>query len=164
MTMKNYLLTFANLASKNFLLTSIVTTILLILVAVILLFLLITLLIVHSAKYGALGKSALFENRTALPKDYSDQDSSEYSHLIGRVGVTVSDCKPSGKIRIDDMIYDVKTKAEYVKKDVEVLVTEIEGNIIYVEKIFKGEKTKWWICCWLLKLGKSFFLLVLEYF
>ena len=93
---------------------------------------------VRSAKYGILGKSALVENKTAIPVDYNEQENNDYSVLIGEIGEAVSDCKPIGKMKFKQGTYDVLSKSDFILAGETAEVVDVVGNNIYVEKI-KGE-------------------------
>src|SRR5574344_1416366 len=54
------------------------------------------LIAVRSARFGALSHSQLIQKNTALPEDFSSNEKN-YSYLIGKIGMTETVCKPSGK-------------------------------------------------------------------
>ena len=91
------------------------------------------LIFVRSARFGVLSKTPLIENSTALPKDYASQNT--YGFLLGQNGITITDCKPAGKVRIDDVEYQVITNGEYLEIGTLIEVVEIDGNSIVVKKI-----------------------------
>ena len=111
-----------------------------ILVVLSLIFALIILVFIRSAKYGLLAKLSVVENKTALPLNYDQVGSNEIKSLIGKKAKTVTECRPIGKIDVNGIIYEASTKNDYLKSDVEVLITDIEGNLIYIEKYIKGDK------------------------
>lgn len=49
----------------------------------------------------------------------------DYSFLLGKEGVVVSDLKPAGKAKIDGQVYNVTTTKEYI----------YEGTIVKVDKV-----------------------------
>lgn len=108
--------------------------VLLILIILTLIFVLIALVFIRSAKYGLLSKLSLVENKTALPVNYESYLQSSYSHLLGKVGKTVTGCRPVGKIEVDGEIYEASSKTVFLPGNVEIFVTEISGNSIYIEK------------------------------
>lgn len=110
-----------------------------IIIAILLLILtLIVLLFIRSAKYGVLGKSALVENKTAIPVDYADNENDKYSDLQGQIGVVVAECKPVGKIKIDSKIVDVLSRNDLLLVGEQAIVVDIQGSNVYVKRV-KGE-------------------------
>ena len=74
--------------------------------------------------------------RIAL-QDTQDSDegyvSTSYSkELVGQEGVAFTILRPSGRIEIDDTIYDAYTRGEYVEKGERVLVISQEGTSLKV--------------------------------
>ena len=94
----------------------------------------IVLIAIHSARYGLLSKSSLIQNKTALPKDFADVDKQKLASLKGKIGVTETICKPSGKVNIEGQTYDVLTNGEFIPKNSEVYVAEVENSTIIVKK------------------------------
>ena len=56
------------------------------------------------------------------------------SHLIGRDAVTATILRPSGKILIDDELYDARAVESYVEKGENVKVTSFTSGQLYVRK------------------------------
>lgn len=102
-----------------------------------LVFTLIVLMFLRSAKYGLLAKLSFVENKTALPIDYAQKDENDLTHLIGKTGKTITECRPVGKILIEDVPYEVFAKSDFLGNSVDVIITEIEGSSIYIEKLYK---------------------------
>lgn len=97
--------------------------------------LLIFLLFVRSARFGLLGKTPIIENKTAIPKDYGENTEQKLKQLIGKEGITITECRPVGKMRIGEEIYEVSSKDTLIAKGDVVKVVEVEDSIIYVSKI-----------------------------
>lgn len=55
--------------------------------------------------------------------------------LIGKTGTAYTVLRPSGKIMIEDQIYDAFSRGEYIEKGDTVTVTEIEGSTLKVRKV-----------------------------
>ena len=92
-----------------------------------LILIIVFLLIVRSARFGLLGKTPFIEKNTAVPADYANK--SEFSSLVGEIGVAVTPLRPSGKFMIDEKVYEgICETGEYVK------VVKVEGIKIIVEK------------------------------
>ena len=58
----------------------------------------------------------------------------EAAKLVGREGVALSTLRPSGIAMIDGRRLDVLTRGEFIKKGDAIVVTEVEGLHITVEK------------------------------
>ena len=54
--------------------------------------------------------------------------------MIGKKGVAHTILRPSGRVLIDDEIYDAYSRGEHIEKDEEVIVVSEEGNYIKVKK------------------------------
>lgn len=57
--------------------------------------------------------------------------------FLGKKGVTYTILRPSGKVIIDDNIYDAYTRGNYIDKDVEVIVIEESGTSLKVKEVPK---------------------------
>ncbi|MGE0772446.1 MAG: nodulation protein NfeD [Cyclobacteriaceae bacterium] len=55
--------------------------------------------------------------------------------LVGKTGKAYTVLRPSGKIMIDQQIYDAFTRGDYIDKGDEVVVMEIEGSTLKVRKV-----------------------------
>ena len=99
---------------------------------------LLILLFIRSAKYGFLGKSALVENKTALPVDYDEKDVNINYSLIGQIGEVVIECRPVGKMKFGNEVYDVLSRGEFLLVGEKAEVVDVVGDNIYVEKVVKG--------------------------
>ncbi len=58
----------------------------------------------------------------------------DYSFLLGKEGVVVSDLKPLGKIKIDDQIFEATTSKGYIYTGTVVKVDKIMAQRIVVKK------------------------------
>ncbi len=91
-------------------------------------------IMVYSAKNGLLGKSALIENRTAIPLDYS-KDDKEYVKMLGKVSFTETDFTPYGKFSLNNEDFVATTYGDYLPKGTKIQIVEIDGKTIYVKKM-----------------------------
>lgn len=66
----------------------------------------------------------------------------DYSFLVGKKGVTVTDLKPIGKINIEDKIYEATSVKDYIYTGVEVVVEKIADSRIVVKLLDKTEEEK----------------------
>lgn len=55
--------------------------------------------------------------------------------MQGKVGKTYTVLRPSGKVMIEDQIFDAYTRGDYIEKDVEVIVTSDEGTSLQVKRM-----------------------------
>ncbi|WP_423190936.1 NfeD family protein [Ancylomarina subtilis] len=58
--------------------------------------------------------------------------------LIGRQGISSTDLRPSGKVIIDDEVYDAKSEDGFINKNTEVKVVRYETGQVYVIKSENG--------------------------
>jgi len=58
-----------------------------------------------------------------------------YEELVGKTGVTMTDLRPVGTIRIDDEEYSAISNAQWVEKDSKIIVEEVDGTRILVKKV-----------------------------
>lgn len=59
--------------------------------------------------------------------------------LIGKTGTVISVLRPSGKVFIENKIYDAKSEDTFIDKDVEIEVVRFEAGQVYVIKKEYGE-------------------------
>lgn len=83
-----------------------------------------------------IGKPGLFR-RIALETDLGDAVSvaPQMNSLVGKSGITATVLRPSGKIMIDDEIYDAISEFEFIDKNIPVIVTRFENMQCYVERM-----------------------------
>ncbi len=96
---------------------------------------LLFLLFIRSAKHGLLAKSALVENRPSIPKDYKEKTEKELKTLIGQEGLTLTSCRPVGKIRIGENTYEAQAKSSIINKGCVIKVIAIEDARIIIDRI-----------------------------
>lgn len=86
----------------------------------------VVVVIFHSKKLGS--PIALKEEMQAHDNFLTAED---MEYLLGKEGVTVTDLRPSGKIDIDGVVFDVRSETVYVEKGTKVQVIRVQnGNII----------------------------------
>ncbi len=59
----------------------------------------------------------------------------ERSALVGKIGVTDTELRPSGTVLIDNEIYDAKTDGEFIEAGRGVRVTRVRGKKIFVIRV-----------------------------
>ena len=94
---------------------------------------LIFLIFVFSAKHGIMGKTALVENKPAVPYNYGVDK--RFTKLIGKRGVTVSDCRPVGKVKLEGRIMEAISVGSMIEKGSQIRVVKIKDNTIYIDKV-----------------------------
>ena len=95
---------------------------------------LVVFIAIRSARFGFLSKTPIVDNSTALPKDFADNDKN-YGYLLNKTGVTVTVCKPVGKIKIDDQLYQAISNGDYLEKDSKIIVVDVDGDTIVIKKL-----------------------------
>lgn len=89
---------------------------------------------VFSSKKGWLSRTAFVEKETAVSKEISD-GTSDYRNLLGKIGMTVTDLRPVGKIAIDGNTLDAQAESFFITKGEGVKVVETEGGKIVVRLV-----------------------------
>ena len=97
--------------------------------------LLIFLVFVRSARFGILGKTPLVEKRTSISENYGAEQEKELNELVGKEGIVTSSCRPIGKVRINQDVYEVRSNSALINKGEVVKVVAIEDMAIIVDKI-----------------------------
>ena len=55
-------------------------------------------------------------------------------NLLRQVGVTITQMRPTGKIKIEEKQYDALTSGEFLEVGESIVIVKIQGGQIYVEK------------------------------
>lgn len=79
----------------------------------------------------------VLRDSTNKESGYTSHD--DRSHLLNQVAKTVTELRPSGIITINDKRIDAVSEGAFIKRDVDVLITYIEGTRVVVREIKKGE-------------------------
>lgn len=87
------------------------------------------ILLIVSAKRG---KGVLISKGTALPTFYNDDN---LRIFVGQLGETVTTCKPIGKIRIDNEIYEAVSLSGFLEIDTKIRVVSVKDNVLEIEKV-----------------------------
>ena len=87
---------------------------------------------IRFANSKAFSRVAL-ENSQDRDKGYTS--SFREGSLIGRTGVSYTVLRPSGKVMIDDTVYDASTRGEYIMEGENIVVTEDTGSTLKVRKV-----------------------------
>lgn len=60
---------------------------------------------------------------------------SDLEYLVGKRGTAITDLRPVGKCRIDDIEFDVRAENGYIKKGSQVRISRIHENTIMIKEI-----------------------------
>ena len=85
-----------------------------------------------SARKGLISKSPLMSQGSSIPSFYDDSD---LKIFIEQKGETVTTCKPIGKIRLDDEIYDAQSLDGFLDIGTKIKVVSVKDNTLKIEKI-----------------------------
>ena len=85
-----------------------------------------------SAKKGLLSKSPLVSQGTSIPTFYNDDN---LKIFIGLKGETVTTCKPIGKIRLDNEIYEAQSLDGFLDIGTKIEVSSVENNVLKISKM-----------------------------
>ncbi len=76
----------------------------------------------------------LVHDETVPPSRYASIQEKTAS-LVGRMGVTATDLKPAGKVKIDGVLYDASSKGNFIPKGRKVKVVDHGFSIVVEEEI-----------------------------
>lgn len=77
-------------------------------------------------------KSILNEGQT---KEKGYNSKKDYSYLLGKSGKSLTILRPTGRIEVEELEYDAKTRGSFIKKDSNIEVIEIKDGHIIVKEI-----------------------------
>ncbi len=95
-----------------------------------------SIFLILSGRFGIIGATGLFENKSTLRKDYTKPDK-RLRKLVGKSGKTVGVLNLGGKAKIRGRIYDVMSINSYIESGANIKVVEIKNNQIMVRKWFE---------------------------
>lgn len=93
---------------------------------------LIPILVYFGLKF--LAKSPVTLRKKLSKEDGVTSQSADQNAYLERVGVTISDLRPSGVAIVDNARLDVVTRGEYIEKQTEIIVIAVRGNQIIVKE------------------------------
>lgn len=85
-------------------------------------------ILIYSSKKG---KGLLISKGSSLPTIYNDDD---LKIFIEQKGETVTTCKPVGKIRLDNEIYEAKSLNGFLEIGTQIKVVSVKDNMLEIEK------------------------------
>lgn len=62
-------------------------------------------------------------------------NSSDLEYLVGKEGSTSTDLRPTGKCKIDGVIFDVRSNGRFIEKGKRIRICRIHENTIIIEEI-----------------------------
>lgn len=77
-------------------------------------------------------KSILSEGQT---KEKGYNSKKDYSYLLGKSGKSLTILRPTGRIDVEGLEYDAKTRGSFIKKDKDIEIIEIKDRHIIVKEI-----------------------------
>lgn len=92
----------------------------------------LVLIAIRSARFGLLSHTQLVQKDTALPVNYGEEK--KLVKLVGKRGYTQTVCKPIGKAMIEGQLYSVITNGEYIEKNKDIYVSEVDGTVITIKE------------------------------
>ncbi|WP_331721978.1 NfeD family protein [Alkalithermobacter paradoxus] len=95
-----------------------------------------TVFLIKKLPKRKISKTLLLE--TKLNKEGGFVPYKENTDYIGKVGNSVSDLRPSGKVQIGNEILDCISETSYIEKNKAVKIIKIDGNKIIVREIKEG--------------------------
>jgi membrane-bound serine protease (ClpP class) len=79
--------------------------------------------------------SLALEKNQQVGEGYVSFDTNLQGSLIGKTGIAHTDLRPSGKVTVDNHIYDAKSEIGYIEKGTTIKVRRHEAGQLYVENI-----------------------------
>lgn len=61
--------------------------------------------------------------------------SSDLNYLLGKRGVSVTDLRPAGVVKIDGINFDVISEGNYISRNAEIEIMKVEGSKLIVKEI-----------------------------
>lgn len=90
-------------------------------------------LIVSKLPKSKLAERIVLHDTESAEKGYNSVD--DHTMLRGKVGIVISELRPAGKIQIENKLYDVVSSGAYIEEGERVLVKEVAGARIVVDRI-----------------------------
>lgn len=94
----------------------------------------LALIVARSFRKGFLYRSSLVLKNNA-DKDNGYVSNDDYSHLVGKQGISLTPLRPAGMVDIDGERADVVTDGEFIKRGEQIVVTKVSGRRILVKKV-----------------------------
>ncbi|MEM6735315.1 MAG: NfeD family protein [Bacteroidota bacterium] len=95
----------------------------------------VVLFIVAGASFATTKAFSRLTLTDTMPKDDGYTSTYYSDELIGKEGIAQTILRPSGKIMIEDELYDAYTRGDYLNKGDKVIVTSAEGTSLKVKRV-----------------------------
>lgn len=89
-------------------------------------------LIVKFLSKGRENSPIILKNELNTESGYTS--SRRYEELIGQKGIAITDLRPSGAGKFDNIEYDIITEGKYISKDTKIVIFKVEGVRIIVKE------------------------------
>jgi membrane-bound serine protease (ClpP class) len=73
-------------------------------------------------------------NKSSLNKEHGFVALQNLPKMIGKIGITETILRPSGKILIDNELYDATTQGDFIEKGLPIVVVGQDGSALRVKK------------------------------
>ncbi len=94
----------------------------------------LSLIAARSFKRGWLYRSSLVL-KDAEEKEAGYVSSSNFSHLVGKTGISITPLRPAGTAEFDGKKADVVTEGDFIPAKAEILVLRVEGSRVIVRQL-----------------------------
>ncbi len=94
----------------------------------------LSLIAARSFKRGWLYRSSLVL-KDAEEKEAGYVSSSNFSHLAGKTGISITPLRPAGTAEFDGKKADVVTEGDFIPAKAEILVLRVEGSRVIVRQL-----------------------------
>ncbi|MBR2467670.1 MAG: hypothetical protein IKB42_01330 [Clostridia bacterium] len=90
------------------------------------------LIMLISARAGAIRRSPLIESKTSISVNYGSDDK-KLLKMLGKVTFATTEFKPSGKFDYNGETYEGRTNGEFISKGEKIQIVEIQADKIIVK-------------------------------
>lgn len=88
--------------------------------------------------FYVLRSSQEIQNRLVLKESSPTnglQESTTPRSLLGKQGICVTELRPAGKIKLDEILYDVVSTGDFIPRESKVQIVDVSSNRLMVERI-----------------------------
>ncbi|MEK7485344.1 MAG: NfeD family protein [Planctomycetota bacterium] len=71
----------------------------------------------------------------ASPTDGLQETATPRSLLLGKQGISVTELRPAGKIKLDEIFYDVVSTGDFINRGEKVQIIDVSSNRLMVERV-----------------------------
>jgi len=69
-----------------------------------------------------------------LDKEKGYISGTDLQYLVGKIGITATDLRPAGKVKVDDVEFDVISDGRFISKDTEVEICNVSNSSLVVRE------------------------------